>query len=91
MRAIGNMQSMKTLGVIWESHTDTFKGRAIFADMSIKLTKRTILQKLASVYDPLGIMAPFIIQCKILSQLIWIRGCEWDDEVEDDVKQKAIS
>ena len=90
VRALGDVQKMKTLGVLWDSHKDVFKGRTIAIPSNVTLTKRTVLQKLASVYDPLGIMTPFIIQCKVLLQQIWIRGCEWDTELDDDLRQKAV-
>jgi hypothetical protein len=39
----------------------------------------------ASFFDPLGLIAPFIISAKILIQRLWKRSLEWDDPLPPDV------
>lgn len=53
-----------------------------------KLTKRTILSELLSIFDPLGLLSPIVIYNKILMQEIWRQKIDWDDEVSTDIKQK---
>ena len=37
-----------------------------------------------SVYDPLGILAPFTMQAKLLMQDIWRSGIKWDMKIRDE-------
>lgn len=40
-------------------------------------SKRIVLQTIASVYDPLGFLGPFIIKAKIITQQIWKANFGW--------------
>ena len=44
-------------------------------------TKRSIIQSLASIYDPLGLIAPVIVKMKILFQDICVNRFTWDEEL----------
>ena len=54
-----------------------------------KLIKRTTLQKLASIYDPLGIIPP----TAIIGETIYCDVCDsnlsWDDELPDWIVRKS--
>ena len=54
----------KMLGLPWNKNEDTL-AEEIASEVK-KLTKRTIFQKLASIYDPLGIISPTTIIGKII-------------------------
>ena len=71
----------RTLGVIWDSEEDTFSFRVNKTDA--QATKREVLRQTASVFDPLGIAAPFIIRAKILMQRLWTRNLEWDQQLPE--------
>ena len=38
-------------------------------------------RKKATLFDPLGLLAPFTIRAKILLQEMWTAGLEWDEEM----------
>ena len=79
------LPTAKTLGVIWNSEDDTFSFRVNGTDA--QATKREVLRQTASVFDPLGIVAPFTIKAKILMQRLWMLNLEWDEplaELESD-------
>ena len=79
----------KTLGVSWNSTEDVFTLVASPGSSDIQaITKRNVLRKVASIFDPLGFVGPFIIVAKILIQELWSRGYDWDDEIQDDVADK---
>ena len=40
------------------------------------------------IFDPLGFACPHIIVAKILLQELWMRGYDWDDEVQDEIADK---
>ena len=52
------------------------------------ITKRNVLKKVATVFDPLGLVSSFIVQAKIMLQEFWNRGYEWDEEVEDEMANR---
>ena len=43
--------------------------------------KGSIIQSLASIYDPLGLIAPVIVKMKILFQDICVNRFTWDEEL----------
>lgn len=67
----------RTLGLLWDCQQDsfTFKSRV----KTQAKTKRQVLQEVASVFDPLGFLAPVVMTAKILLQDIWRSGADWDD------------
>ena len=77
-----------TLGLQWNSTKDVFVVRAIPAPFDYLITKRSVLKKVATVFDPLGLISPFIVQAKIMLQELWHRGYDWDEEVEDEVANR---
>jgi hypothetical protein len=84
--------TMKILGVKWNPDSDELVGEATSVNLQgNKLTKRVVLQKIARIYDPLGLMAPYTMQCKMLLQEIWLEGLDWDDEVSDSLRKRIIS
>ena len=57
------------------------------------ITKRIILSKCNSIYDPYGFLGPFIIKFKILLRLIWAHEpkLDWDTEVPEAIKSKWLA
>lgn len=52
------------------------------------LSKRVILSTYNAVYDPLGMLAPFVIRAKILFQGL-CRECRgWDETLDDETANK---
>lgn len=48
-------------------------------------TKRSVLSMVASLFDPLGWMAPVLIQARILLQDVWLAGLDWDDPIPSEL------
>uniref|UniRef100_A0A914Y8F3 Pao retrotransposon peptidase n=1 Tax=Panagrolaimus superbus TaxID=310955 RepID=A0A914Y8F3_9BILA len=44
-------------------------------------TKREVVQQIARVFDPLGLLAPAILPAKIFAQKLWKDGYEWDERL----------
>lgn len=74
-------ESIKTLGISCEPASDTFKLDVNINGTGETLTKRRILSQIAQLFDPLGLIAPVILQAKILIEQIWIFALNWDDPV----------
>ncbi len=72
--------------MVWHPVTDVFRFHyeGCFERGS---TKRKLLSELAEIFDPLGWLAPVTITLKMLMQLTWIKGLQWDDALPPDVEE----
>ena len=74
-----------TLGLQWNSTEDVFIVSTVPVSPDYLVTKRNVLKMVATVFDPLGLVSPFIVEAKLLLQELWSRGYDWDEEVQDEV------
>ena len=58
------------------------------APFDYPITRRNILKKITTVFDPPGLVSPFIVQTKIVLQEQWIRVYDWDEEVQIEVANR---
>lgn len=56
------------------SYSDEFQFKVQLPDANVHLTKRSLLSDTVQLYDLLGWLAPFIINAKILMQILWQAG-----------------
>ena len=73
----------QTLGVQWFVDLDGLHFRAELKDRL--LARCRILSTISSVYDPLGLIAPFLLQGKRILRGIWKDSAYWDDPVPDPI------
>ena len=76
----------KALGVGWDIIKDLLCYNSLVTDEGAAPTKRTISSTTARLFDPLGIVVPFIMSGKILLQQCWREGLDWDEEVPNQLK-----
>ena len=74
----------RALGVQWAIESDTFRFRIILKDQP--LTRRGILSTISSVYDPLGIAAPFLLVGKSILQDLCRTKLSWDEEIGEEYR-----
>lgn len=74
----------RALGVHWCIESDTLQFRIIIDDKP--LSRRGILSTVSSVFDPLGLVAPFILTGKRILQELCRDGVGWDDEIPDELR-----
>ena len=86
----GQLPSMKMLGLLLLVEEDVFTFIGL-PPKAIQLTKRTFLKKIASLFDPIGFLDPFVIQAKLVLQELWICGLEWDEELDEKLQERAIA
>lgn len=55
------------------------------------LTRRIVLEQVMRVYDPFGILAPFIITAKILLRDTWLLKLGWDEALPDHMHSRWIT
>ncbi|XP_051162195.1 uncharacterized protein LOC127282137 [Leptopilina boulardi] len=71
----------RMLGVCWNPEEDTLLFEINQSSEKQLISKRTILSKVAQLYDPLGLISPVIICAKISLQELWKNKLDWDDPV----------
>ena len=82
---IGQDPITKTLGISWNSTKDVFTVTSSAVSPEFQTTKRNVLRKVATNFDTLGFVCPYVIMAKILLQELWMRGYDRDDEVQDEI------
>ena len=71
----------RALGVRWHVASDTFRFSIVVKDRPP--TRRGILSIVSSVYDPLGFVAPFVLQAKTLLRDLCRKNFGWDDQIPE--------
>jgi len=69
------------LGIQWNFNTDSFYYSFDKSICARNLTKRQLLSQLASVFDPIGFLAPLTVRAKLMFQSLWKTNVDWDDEI----------
>ncbi|GFU24735.1 DUF1758 domain-containing protein [Trichonephila clavipes] len=79
------------LGLAWDPERDLFYfyPRVLLKFMSRRgELKRFILRVVGRIFDPIGILGPFVIKLKYLLQELWTLGEEWDSELPPKLRHK---
>ena len=79
---------MKVLGLSYQNKKDEilFDFSTILKCLAEKdnLTKRIALGVVSSVYDPLGLVSPVVLELKLAIQDLWKRSLGWDDVLSEE-------
>ncbi|XP_076389322.1 uncharacterized protein LOC143264752 [Megachile rotundata] len=78
-------KTIKTLGVHWNAKEDSLTYSLSTCATSDRVTKRTILSKIATLFDPLGLFGPIIIRAKLIMQSLWKIQVDWDESMPTDL------
>ena len=54
----------------------------------LEYTKRNVLKKTATLFDPLGFLSPFVVKAKLLMQQTWLQALEWDEVLPPNQKEQ---
>ena len=71
----------KTLGVVWIVLEDKFSFSFVPPPAELVLTKRNVLKKTASIYDPFRFLPPFVVRTKMLMEEAWMEAFGWDEDL----------
>ena len=77
------LPSEKALWGLWAVESDSLGCHVSVSDKVV--TRRGILSVVSSVYDPLGMVAPFVLQGKVLVQELCRRKLGWDNKIPDEI------
>ena len=78
-----DLPSERALGVGWDVESDSFIFKVTEQANFAVATRRSILSRIASVFDPLGFISPFILKGKQILQSLCRRGVSWDEDLTD--------
>ncbi|GFY05637.1 integrase catalytic domain-containing protein [Trichonephila clavipes] len=81
----------KVLGLAWDPENDLiyFDPKDLLKFMSRRgESKRFILSVIGRIFDPIGIIGPFVIKLKCLLQELWTLGVQWDSELPPKLRHK---
>ena len=77
----------KVLGQTWCLSNDTFTAPTPKTIDPLQ-TLRQLFSMVSSIFDPIGLLAPFVIQLKVILQNLWKLGQTWDQAVPDDLQPR---
>ena len=75
----------RSLGILWNPGTEALQIKVTAED--VPLTKRGILSYTGSIFDPLEILTPIILEPKLIIQSLWKQKIDWDRKLTTDLKQ----
>ena len=73
----------RALGVLWDPNEDVLKVKVV--NKEVPNTKRGILSFASSIFDPLGMISPAILEPKLLIQELWKCNINWDELIPLDI------
>lgn len=91
---LGDTESCKTLGIQWITSSDTLHYNVehlIDVNSNVFITKRHILSVIVQIYDPLGLLSPFIITGKIIIKCLWRLKTTWDTPVNPELEKSFLN
>lgn len=91
------VEAEKVLGMWWCTSNDklTFSLKRNKTNQNLltgekRPSKREVLKIMMTIFDPLGLLASFMVYVKILLQEIWCLGISWDDAIPDNQFEKWL-
>ncbi len=87
--ALGEQPIERALGVKWRVASDHLQFRVVVSERP--LSRRGVLSTVASVYDPLGFMVPFVLLGKQILQRMCRDKTDWDTPLSNELKPQGES
>ena len=76
-------QDCKVLGVTWHSRQDT-----LTFQINVTAKQHWTKRILAFLFDPLGIISPYVVRGKMVIQELWKKGVTWDEILETSLQKQ---
>ena len=80
---------IKIMGLKWNKDTDKLAiAMPGMTSVDRKLSKRAVVQMVAKLYDPLGLLSPVLLPFKLFIQSLWKKKLKWDEELSPELKEQ---
>ena len=86
IREEGTLPTERALGVILDIQIDAFLFK--IKPKELADTRRKVISLTASIFHPIGFLAPFIVRAKIFLQSLWKLRQGWDEKVREEIQQE---
>ena len=83
---LNSLISERTPGLIWNIENDTFTFKTVIKNLPH--TKRGVLSIVSSVFDPLGILTPKLIEAECIIQQLWRERVDWDKPIPTNLNKR---
>ena len=84
--------TVNILGIQWTTQTDLLHlAPTNPTSVNNLVTKREVLQQSCKTFDPIGFATPVTIRAKILIQTLWRKGVDWDEPLDNALRQEWFS
>ena len=86
-----NTEGSSVLGLQWTVTDDSLQVfRGTNKEVETPITQRKILPLVSSVFDPIGLFAPFSVHMRLLKGIWTKNGQHWDNEVEPSEEEEFL-
>ena len=76
----------RLLGLAWNKDNDTIG--VTFPQTTAQPTKREVLSRIAKIFDPLGLVAPTVLQGKLIYRDACLEKLSWDSALPDELTKR---
>uniref|UniRef100_A0A1I7WGH7 Reverse transcriptase domain-containing protein n=1 Tax=Heterorhabditis bacteriophora TaxID=37862 RepID=A0A1I7WGH7_HETBA len=77
---------LKVLGINYNNETDMFKGEVQFPRPTT-LTKRFVISQIHGVYDPIGTVAPLLVNHKLFLRELFFKPLKSDESLSEELRE----
>ena len=84
----GKVPEERAMGVLWNTDNDTLCFNINIMEKS--LTRTGLLAMLSSIYDPLGLVSPFLLKGRKTLQELCKDSFQWDHPIPENIKQQWL-
>ena len=85
---LGTLPTEKAVGIYWNTEKDKLDFDVNFKDKPY--TKCGMLSMVSSIYDPLGLVSPFVLGGRQIIHILSLSQLAWHDPVDRGIQEKWI-
>ena len=84
--------SSHVLGLKWNQRRDTLVvSRGVNRSVTEPVTQRLVLSRVASIFDPIGLVAPYTIKARLMLKGVWrLHGQQWDEVLSEELTEEIL-
>ena len=75
----------------WTAQEDQFLFHHLPPLKDFEFTKRNVLRRTATLFDPLGFLPPFVLKAKLFMQQAWLDALELDEVLPSEQREQWMT